>query len=200
MADKLSYEQILKNKKYIDQMLKTGDIDKEEKEELEYIWSSLESREESKFDAIISLIKDCDKQISSREKEISELKKNQEFWKNKRKNIINIIKTAYEKNLITAMPTGNKYQATIKKVKSKIIDNYNLWTKDEKNKFSLYKTTMIQRLFNGSTVDWKEEMLPDKEQLRKVMSEDPTTIPENVKIVRRVSLTYNLRKRLRKGI
>ena len=56
-------------------MLKTGDIDKEEKEELEYIWSSLESREESKFDAIISLIKDCDKQISSREKEISELKK-----------------------------------------------------------------------------------------------------------------------------
>tara|TARA_R100000734_G_scaffold19073_1_gene17867 strand:+ start:2718 stop:3320 length:603 start_codon:yes stop_codon:yes gene_type:complete len=200
MADKLSYEQILKNKKYIDQMLKTGDIDKEEKEELEYIWSSLESREESKFDAIISLIKDCDKQISSREKEISELKKNQEFWKNKRKNIINIIKTAYEKNLITAMPTGNKYQATIKKVKSKIIDNYNSWTKDEKNKFSLYKTTMIQRLFNGSTVDWKEEMLPDKEQLRKVMSEDPTTIPENVKIVRRVSLTYNLRKRLRKGI
>ena len=200
MADKLSYEQILKNKKYIDQMLKTGDIDKEEKEELEYIWSSLKSREESKFDAIISLIKDCDKQISSREKEISELKKNQEFWKNKRKNIINIIKTAYEKNLITAMPTGNKYQATIKKVKSKIIDNYNSWTKDEKNKFSLYKTTMIQRLFNGSTVDWKEEMLPDKEQLRKVMSEDPTTIPENVKIVRRVSLTYNLRKRLRKGI
>ena len=98
------------------------------------------------------------------------------------------------------MPTGNKYQATIKKVKSKIIDNYNSWTKDEKNKFSLYKTTMIQRLFNGSTVDWKEEMLPDKEQLRKVMSEDPTTIPENVKIVRRVSLTYNLRKRLRKGI
>tara|TARA_B100000925_G_C21969988_1_gene457411 strand:- start:637 stop:1239 length:603 start_codon:yes stop_codon:yes gene_type:complete len=200
MADKLSYEQILKNKKYIDQMLKTDSIDKEEKEELEYIWSSLESREESKFDAIISLIKDCDKQITSREKEISELKKNQEFWKNKRKNIINIIKTAYEKNLITAMPTGNKYQATIKKVKSKIIDNYNLWTKDEKNKFSLYKTTMIQRLFNGSTVDWKEEMLPDKEQLRKVMSEDPTTIPENVKIVRRVSLTYNLRKRLRKGI
>ena len=200
MADKLSYEQILKNKKYIDQMLKTDSIDKEEKEELEYIWSSLESREESKFDAIISLIKDCDKQITSREKEISELKKNQEFWKNKRKNIINIIKTAYEKNLITAMPTGNKYQATIKKVKSKIIDNYNSWTKDEKNKFSLYKTTMIQRLFNGSTVDWKEEMLPDKEQLRKVMSEDPTTIPENVKIVRRVSLTYNLRKRLRKGI
>ena len=200
MADKLSYEQILKNKKYIDQMLKTGDIDKEEKEELEYIWSSLESREESKFDAIISLIKDCDKQITSREKEISELKKNQEFWKNKRKNIINIIKTAYEKNLITAMPTGNKYQATIKKVKSKIIDNYNLWTKDEKNKFSLYKTTMIQRLFNGSTVDWKEEMLPDKEQLRKVISEDPTTVPKNVKIVRRVSLTYNLRKRLRKGI
>ena len=68
----------------------------------------LKSREESKFDAIISVIKDCDKQISTREKEIIELKKNQEFWKNKRKTIINIIKTAYENRLISSMPTGNK--------------------------------------------------------------------------------------------
>ena len=200
MADVLTYNDLLERGKEIDELLQSPSLDEEEKKELKYIWNSLKSREESKFDSIINVIKDCDKQITSREKEIAELKKNQEFWKNKRKNIINIIKTAYEKNLITAMPTGNKYQATIKKVKSKIIDNYNLWTKDEKNKFSLYKTTMIQRLFNGSTVDWKEEMLPDKEQLRKVISEDPTTVPENVKIVRRVSLTYNLRKRLRKGI
>ena len=59
---------------------------------------------------------------------------------------------------------------------------------------------MIQRLFNGSTIDWKEEMLPDKEQLRKVMSEDPTTAPANSKLIKRFSLTYNLRKRLKTGI
>ena len=91
------------------------------------------SREESKFDAIISVIKDCDKQISSREKEIIELKRNQNFWKNKRKNIINIIKTAYEHQLIDSMPTGNKYEATIRRVKSKLIDNFKFGLQKEKD-------------------------------------------------------------------
>ena len=200
MADPLTYEQLLENKKLIDNLLDSKTINEEDKRELEYIWKSLESREESKFDAIISLIKDCDKQITSRKKDINELQKNLNYWENKRKTIINIIKTAYEKNLISSMPTGNKYQATIKSVKSKIVDNFKSWTQEEKNKFSLYKTTMIQRLFDGSTVDWKEELLPDKEQLRKLMIEDPLTAPTKVKLVQRVSLTYNLRKRLRKGI
>ena len=200
MADPLTYEQLLENKKLIDSLLDSKTINEEDKRELEYIWKSLESREESKFDAIISLIKDCDKQITSRKKDINKLQKNLNYWENKRKTIINIIKTAYEKNLISSMPTGNKYQATIKSVKSKIVDNFKSWTQEEKNKFSLYKTTTIQRLFDGSTVDWKEELLPDKEQLRKLMTEDPLTAPTKVKLVHRVSLTYNLRKRLRKGI
>ena len=104
MADPLSYNQLLEKGKEVDELLQSS-IDNEEKEELEYIWNCLKSREESKFDAIISVIKDCDKQISTREKEIIELKKNQEFWKNKRKTIINIIKTAYENRLISSMPT-----------------------------------------------------------------------------------------------
>ena len=92
MADRLSYNQISENIKFIDVFLNSEEIDLEDKQELEYIWDSLKSRQESKFDAIISVIKDCDKQIASREKEIIELKRNQNFWKNKRKNIINIIK------------------------------------------------------------------------------------------------------------
>ena len=76
MADPLSYNQLLEKSKEIDELLQSS-IDSEEKEELEYIWNCLKSREESKFDAIISVIKDCDKQISTREKEIIELKKNQ---------------------------------------------------------------------------------------------------------------------------
>ena len=44
------------------------------------------------------------------------LKRNQNFLENKRKNIINIIKTAYEHQLIDSMPTGNKYEATIRRV------------------------------------------------------------------------------------
>ena len=199
MADPLSYNQLLEKSKEIDELLQSS-IDSEEKEELEYIWNCLKSREESKFDAIISVIKDCDKQISTREKEIIELKKNQEFWKNKRKTIINIIKTAYENRLISSMPTGNKYQATIKSVRSKLIDDFDNWTAEEKIKFGLIKETFLKRIFSGEVLNKSEEKLPDKEHLRRALVENPTAAPSKAKLVQRVSLTYNLRKRLKTGI
>ena len=200
MADRLSYNQILENKKFIDNLLNNAELDIDDKEELEYVWQSLVSREESKFDAIISVIKDCDKQISSREKEIIELKRNQDFWKNKRKNIINIIKTAYEHQLIDSMPTGNKYEATIRRVKSKLIDNYKFWTTEEREKFGLFKTTMIKRISDNSTVKWNEETLPDKELVRESLQNNDGKAPKKAHLQRKFSLTYNLRKRLRIGI
>ena len=200
MADRLSYNQILENKKFIDNLLNNEELNIDDKEELEYVWQSLVSREESKFDAIISVIKDCDKQISSREKEIIELKRNQNFWKNKRKNIINIIKTAYEHQLIDSMPTGNKYEATIRRVKSKLIDNYKFWSTDEREKFGLFKTTMIKRISDNSTVKWNEETLPDKELVRESLQNNDGKAPKKAHLQRKFSLTYNLRKRLRIGI
>ena len=200
MADPLTYNQILENKKFIDDLLNSDDLINDDKEDLEYVWNSLISREESKFDAIISVIKDCDKQISSREKEIIELKRNQNFWKNKRKNIINIIKTAYEHQLIDAMPTGNKYEATIRRVKSKLIDNYKFWTSEEREKFGLFKTTMIKRISDNSTVKWNEETLPDKDLVRESLQNNDGKAPKKAHLQRKFSLTYNLRKRLRIGI
>ena len=200
MADPLTYNQILENKKFIDDLLNSDDLINDDKEDLEYVWNSLISREESKFDAIISVIKDCDKQISSREKEIIELKRNQNFWKNKRKNIINIIKTAYEHQLIDAMPTGNKYEATIRRVKSKLIDNYKFWTSEEREKFGLFKTTMIKRISDNSTVKWDEETLPDKDLVRESLQSNDGKAPKKAHLQRKFSLTYNLRKRLRIGI
>jgi len=200
MADPVTYSQLLENSKEIDELLQSPCLEEEEKEELEYIWNSLKSREESKFDAIISLVKDCDKQISCREKEINELKKNQEHWKNKRKHIINIIKTAYENKLISSMPTGNKYQATIKSVKAKLVDNFENWSYQEKIKFGIKKETILYKLFNGQFLNKKIEELPDKDSLRKALSEDPTSAPVKAQLVQKVSLTYNLRKRLKTGI
>jgi len=200
MADPVTYSQLLENSKEIDELLQSPCLEEEEKEELEYIWNNLKSREESKFDAIISLVKDCDKQISCREKEINELKKNQEHWKNKRKHIINIIKTAYENKLISSMPTGNKYQATIKSVKAKLVDNFENWSYQEKIKFGIKKETILYKLFNGQFLNKKIEELPDKDSLRKALSEDPTTAPVEAQLVQKVSLTYNLRKRLKTGI
>ena len=200
MADRLSYNQISENIKFIDVFLNSEEIDLEDKQELEYIWDSLKSRQESKFDAIISVIKDCDKQIASREKEIIELKRNQNFWKNKRKNIINIIKKAYEHQLIDSMPTGNKYEATIRRVKSKLIDNFTVWTTEERKEFGLFKTTMIKRIKDNSTVEWNEETLPDKELLRESLQNNDDKAPKEAHLMRKFSLTYNLRKRLRIGI
>lgn len=200
MADPLTYNQILENCREIDDLLQSDDLDEEEKEEMEYIWNNLKSREESKFDAIINVIKDCDKQIELRQKEIDELKHNQDYWKSKRKNIINIIKTAYENKLISSMPTGNKYQATIKSVKSKLIDNFENWSYQEKIKFGIKKETSLYKLFNGQLLSKKIEQLPDKDYLRKALVENPTTAPEKAELVKKVSLTYNLRKRLKTGI
>ena len=160
----------------------------------------MKSREESKFDAIISLIKDCDKQILIREKEITELKRNQSYWKNKRKNIINIIKKAYEDHLIDSMPTGNKYEATIKQVKSRLVDNYESWTSQEIKEFGLFKTTMTKRMSDSSTVNWKEETLPDKKAVRDSLEAADGKAPRDAHLSRKFSLTYNLRKRLRIGI
>ena len=200
MSDPLTYSQLLENSREIDELLQSPELNEEEKEDLEYIWNSLKSREESKFDAIISLIKDCDKQILIREKEITELKRNQSYWKNKRKNIINIIKKAYEEHLIDSMPTGNKYEATIKQVKSRLIDNYESWNSQEIKEFGLFKTTMTKRMSDSSTVNWKEETLPDKKAVRDSLEAADGKAPRDAHLSRKFSLTYNLRKRLRIGI
>ena len=200
MADPLTYSQLLENSREIDELLQSPELNEDEKEDLEYIWNSLKSREESKFDAIISLVKDCDKQILIRDKEISELKRNQNFWKNKRKNIINIIKKAYEDHLIDSMPTGNKYEATIKQVKSRLVDNYESWTSQEIKEFGLFKTTMTKRMSDSSTVNWKEETLPDKKAVRDSLEAADGKAPRDAHLSRKFSLTYNLRKRLRIGI
>jgi len=200
MADPVTYSQLLENSKEIDELLQSPELNEDEKEDLEYIWNSLKSREESKFDAIISLVKDCDKQILIRDKEITELKRNQNYWKNKRKNIINIIKKAYEQHLIDSMPTGNKYEATIKQVKSRLVDNYESWTSQEIKEFGLFKTTMTKRMSDSSTVNWKEETLPDKKAVRDSLEAADGKAPRDAHLSRKFSLTYNLRKRLRIGI
>lgn len=200
MADSTSYIQLLEQSREIDSLLELSNLNDEDKEELEHIWRSLKSRKESKFDAIISVIKECDRHLDRVEKEIQELKSNHEHWKNKRKHIINIIKNAYSSKLISAMPTGNKYQATIKTVKSKLVDNFKSWTDYERKNFGLKKETIITRISNEEILNKKEENIPDKEYLRKAIESEADSAPAAAKLVKRVSFTYNLRKRLKTGI
>ena len=200
MADPISYLRLLEEGEQIDYLLKSPDVTDEEKEELEYIWNSLKSRKESKFDAIIGVIKECDKYMDQLETEMKEIKNNYEHWKKKRANVINIIKMAYEKQLISSKPTGTKYQATIRPTKTKLIDNFDKWTRNEKENFGLYKRTIITRAIDNSIINQKQEELPDKERIRKVLTEHPKEAPATARLVQRVSLVYGLRKRIKKGV
>ena len=98
------------------------------------------------------------------------------------------------------MPTGNKYQATIKSVKSKLIDNFESWSYQEKIKFGIKKETILFRLFNNQFLGKTIEQLPDKDYLRKTLIEDPKNAPTKAELVQKVSLTYNHRKMLKTGI
>ena len=200
MADPISYLRLLEEGEQIDYLLKSPDVTDEEKEELEYIWNSLKSRKESKFDAIIGVIKECDKYMDQLETEMKEIKNNYEHWKKKRANVINIIKMAYEKQLISSKPTGTKYQATIRPTKTKLIDNFDKWTRNEKENFGLYKRTVITRAIDNSIINQKQEELPDKEIIRKVLTDHPKEAPATARLVQRVSLVYGLRKRIKKGV
>jgi len=200
MADPVSFLNLLEQSQQIEYLLNLPEVDEDEKAELEHIYRSLKNREESKFDAIIGVLKECDKYTDQIIDEITELKSNLEHWKNKKSNIINIIKLAYENQLISSKPTGKKYQATIKKVKSRLIDNYDQWTEKEKNTFGLKKKTVVKRIVSDEIIKETEEDLPDKEQLRVVIEQNPGSAPDKAKLMRRVSLSYRRRKRIKKGV
>ena len=200
MADPVSYNQLLEHSQQLNYLLELPEIDEDEKEELEYLWRELKSRKESKFDAIINVVKDCDRRIERLNRESEEIKKNREYWKKKRNNVINIIKLAYQKKLISSKPTGDKYQATIKITKPKLIDNFEKWNQTEKEEFGLYKRTIVTRVIDNSIVEQSQEELPNREQLKKVLEMNPKDAPTESKLVQRVSLMYGLRKRIRRGV
>ena len=200
MADPVSFLNLLEQSQQIEYLLSLPEVDEDEKAELEHIYRSLKTREESKFDAIIGVLKECDKYTDQIIDEIAELKGNLEHWKNKKSNIINIIKLAYENQLISSKPTGKKYQATIKKGKPRLIDNYDQWTEKEKNTFGLKKKTVVKRIISDEIIKETEEDLPDKEQLRVAIEENSGLAPDKAKLLRRVSLSYRRRKRIKKGV
>ena len=200
MADPASYIDLLEQSHQLEYLINSPHITDEEKDELEMTWKYITSRSESKFDCIIGVIKECDKCIEQNAREIKELKDNQEHWERKRTRIINIIKFAFQKNLITSTPTGNKYQATIKPVRSRLIPNFDKWDTEEKNKFGLEKNVTVKRICDEEVLKEVSEVLPDKQRLRRIMEEAPLEGPSSTNIVKRVSLGYRLRKRLKKGI
>ena len=200
MADPKSYQEILQEQLMIKELIDLPNTDDEEKEELAMLWRDLKSREAYKFDAIIGVIKECDNCIHQFTKEMDELKGSVDYWKTKRQNVINIIKAAYQSQLISSKPTGLKYQATIKNVLPKVRDNFDKWNEDERQRFGIKKTIVVETIRDGHVVKEREDVYADKEELRQTLMDNPAAAPGAAELVRRVSLSYGYRKRLQKGV
>jgi len=74
------------------------------------------------------------------------------------------------------------------------------WTTNEKKDFSLHKKTTVTELKTNKLVSNCEEDLPNKEKLQKILETQPKKAPTSAHLIRRVSLTYGLRKRIKRGI
>ena len=200
MADPKSYNQILEDQQMILELIEQPELDEDERQELVSFWMDLKSREAYKFDAIISVIKECDNCIDQITKELSELSDNAEYWKKKRQNVINIIKVAYQNQLISSKPTGVKYQATIRPVQAKVEPNFEKWTEKERERFTLKKTVTVSKILNNEIVERDETLFTDNGALRDALEKNPMLAPDAARLVKRVSLCYGLRKRLQKGV
>ncbi len=172
------------------------EICEDEKEELEQHLHALVSRQASKFDNIIALLKKCDHYIDALTKELEEIKEAREAWKRNRENVIGIIKFAYQQDLITNKLEGERYQGTISRVKARLQDNFDQWDDSEVKEYGLKKTTTISRLKDDTIVDTKEEQVPDKDRLRQDIERKESKVPAIAQLVSSYSFKYGRRKRL----
>jgi len=196
MADKLSLIQIAESIQHIGFLKDLPDIPEDERALLEQHLADLASRQESKFDAIIGMIKKCDAYIEALQTELSEIKDNLDAWKKNREKMVSIIKFAYQQDLIDNKPTGIKYQATIRKVKPRLVDNFDHWEEQDKEEFGLRKTTTITRIKDNTVLDVKQEDLPDKDRVREALATDDGSAPGPAQLVPGFSFVYERRKRL----
>lgn len=196
MADNASFFQLSESIQHMQLLKDSPELTAEDQFEIQQYLKDLASRQESKFDAIIGMIKRCDTYISALENEIQEIQDNLNSWKKNKQNLINIIKFAYQQNLIDSKPTGVKYQAVIRKTKPRLVDNFEQWDAEERYEFSLKKTVTITRVKDESIVEVKEETVPDKERLRQELLADSGLAPAAAHLVPGVALIYERRKRL----
>ena len=196
MSDKQSYVQLSESIQHVSFLKDLPDTSEEDRSYLQKHIEDLASRHENKFDNIIEIIKKCDIYIESLEKEMEEVKNNRDAWKRNKENLVKIIKFAYQQNLINSTPTGAKYQATISSTKPRLVDNFELWSDQDKVEYGLRKTTTLVRIRDEAVLDAKQEELPDKDRVRQDILANRSSVPAIAQLIPGYSLVYERRKRL----
>ena len=79
-------------------------------------------------------------------------------------------------------------------------ENFSDWSDNEKQKFGIKKTLTVETIRDGEVIKKREDVYADKEELRQTLMENPGQAPEAARLVRRVSLSYGFRKRLKRGV
>ena len=196
MADKTSLIQLSEAIQRIDFLKDLPNVPDDEQALFEQLLSDLQSRQASKIDAIVAMIKHSERYTEALETELKELQAQIKSWKRHREVLSNIFKYAYQSNLIDSKPTGIKYQATLRKTKPRLVDNFEHWTDQEKEEFGVKKTTITTRIKDNILLDKKEEILPDKDQVRTELEKDTGKATLSSELIKSYALTVERRKRL----
>jgi len=196
MADKTSFRELSQSIQHISYLREMPDVDEDEKGQMKQYMEDLVHRQADKLDAIIDLLKECDRRVDVLDKELQEIKDARDSWKKKKEQIAGIIKFCYQQNLIESKLNGNKYQATIANNSPKVQEDIDLWNTIDKERYGLTKTTTVVRNSDGTVISQKEEVSADKDRLKTDLQQKLPGTPASAQLLQVVRLSYGRRKRI----
>jgi len=196
MPDKQTFRELSQSIQHIDILRDMPDVTEDEREEMRQFIEDLTHRRADKLDHIIGILKDCDRRVEILDKELQEIKEAKEAWKKTHKRIAGIIKYCFQTNLIESRLNGNKYQATVCYSSPKVQEKLEYWTDKDKEKYGLTKTTILTRNSDGTVIKQDEEVLPDKDRLKKDLQQQLPDVPASAELMPVARLSYTRRKRI----
>mgnify|MGYP001404592502 FL=1 len=196
MADKTSFRELSQSIQHISYLREMPDVDDDERGQMKQYMEDLVHRQADKLDAIIDLLKECDRRVDVLDKELQEIKDARDSWKKKKEQIAGIIKFCYQQNLIESKLNGNKYQATIANNSPKVQEDMDLWNTIDKERYGLTKTTTVVRNSDGTVISQKEEVSADKDRLKTDLQQKLPGTPASAQLLQVVRLSYGRRKRI----
>ena len=196
MADKTSFRELSQSIQHISYLREMPDVDEDERGQMKQYMEDLVHRQADKLDAIIDLLKECDRRVEILDKEEKEIKEAKERWKKNHKMIADIIKFCFQTNLIESKLNGNKYQATIANNSPKVQEDMDLWNTIDKERYGLTKTTTVVRNSDGTVISQKEEVTADKDKLKDDLKRNVPGTPVSAHLLPVYRLSYKRRTRI----